>query len=61
VKIEDSFIDIEFQPERQPIFVITFSYLKRTHRVNLCQINMDQQSGKIEDFLDMRPLITIPQ
>jgi hypothetical protein len=61
VTVEDSFIEIEFRPPR-PVFGVTFSHLDQKHRrSDLYQVTIDQKSGKIEDFLDMRSLITIPQ
>ena len=56
--VRDSFVDYEFRPSRA-IFAVTFYVVVKGKRKDLYEVNIDKQSGKIEDFLDVRKAVPI--
>ncbi len=57
-QVRDSFVDYEFQPARA-IFAVTFYAVINGKRKDLYEVNIDKQSGKVEDFLDVRRAVRI--
>ena len=56
--MQDSFVDHEFR--RSPaIFAVTIYVVANGKRKNLYEVNVDKQSGKIEDFLDTQRAVPI--
>ncbi len=56
--VQDSFVDYEFRRSRA-IFAVTIYVVANGKRRNLYEVNVDKQSGKIEDFVDTRRAVPI--
>ena len=56
--VQDSFVDHEFRRSRA-IFAVTIYVVANGKRKNLYEVNVDKQSGKIENFLDTRRAVPI--
>ena len=56
--VQDSFVDYEFRRSRT-IFAVTIYVVANGKRKNLYEVNVDKQSGKVEDFADTRRAIRI--
>jgi len=55
-QVRDSFVDYEFRRSRA-IFAVTIYAVSDGKRKNLYEVNIDKQTGKIEDFLDVRKAV----
>ncbi len=56
--VQDSFVDHEFGAHGQ-FSLLRIYVLANGKRKNLYEVNVDKQSGKIEDFLDIRRAVPI--
>lgn len=57
-KVEDSLVEHEFVPPR-PIFTVSFYRERLGVRSAIYRMNIDKQSGSVEDFIDMRTVVAI--
>lgn len=57
-KVEDSLVEHEFVAPR-PIFTVSFYRVRSGARAVIYRMNIDEHSGNVEDFIDMRTVTAI--